>query len=70
MIIRAEEDSDGDGVIDKWETYDAAGSESRLVSVAFDTGHRGRPDRRLTYDAAGAVRVEVDPDGDGRFVVP
>ncbi len=69
-IVRAEEDSDGDGAIDRWETYSDAGSESRLVSVAFDTGHHGRPDRRLTYEADGAVRVEVDPDGDGRFVLP
>ena len=44
-LARAEEDSDGDGEIDKWETYDG----ERLASVAFDTTHRGTPDRRLVY---------------------
>jgi len=36
--------------------------------VAFDTRHRGAPDRRLVYGADGAVRVEVDPAGDGHFI--
>jgi hypothetical protein len=49
--------------MDKWETFEAG----RLASVAFDTAHRGSPDRRLIYPAAGDVRIEVDPDGDGRF---
>jgi hypothetical protein len=70
VLVGAEEDSDADGVVDKWETYDGAGEESRLASVGFDTLHRGRPDRRLTYAVSGAVRLELDPDGDGRFVVP
>lgn len=61
--VRSEEDTDGDGKIDKWETFDAG----RLTSVAFDTSHRGTPDRRLIYAADGSVRVEVDPDGDGQF---
>ena len=63
-LARAEEDTDSDGSIDKWETYDGA----RLASVAFDTAHRGRADRRLVYLADGGARVEVDPNGDGRFV--
>jgi hypothetical protein len=61
--VRAQEDTDGDGLMDKWETFEAG----RLASVAFDTAHRGSPDRRLIYPAAGDVRIEVDPDGDGRF---
>ena len=61
--IRAEEDTDGDGVLDKWEVFEAG----RLASVAFDSTHRGSPDRRLVYAADGSVRVEVDPDGDGQF---
>jgi hypothetical protein len=59
----AEEDTDGDGVIDKWEFYEAG----RLASVAFDSMHRGRPGRRLTYSADGSVRIEVDPHGTGRW---
>jgi hypothetical protein len=62
-LVSAEEDSDGDGHIDRWETYDGP----RLASVAFDTHHRGTPDRRLIYSVDGTVRVEVDAKGDGRF---
>jgi hypothetical protein len=64
VMVRAEEDGDGDGRPDKWETYDGA----RLTSVAFDTAHRGVPDRRLTYGPGGAATMEVDSRGDGRFV--
>ena len=64
VMVRAEEDSDADGVVDKWETYEG----DRLLSVAFDATHRGKPDRRLIYAADGAVRVEIDPEGDGTFV--
>jgi len=63
-LVRAEEDSDGDGRFDKWETYDSA----RLMSVAFDTLHRGTPDRRLIYGADGSARMEIDPQGTGTFV--
>ena len=65
-LVRAEEDTDGDGVIDKWETFDAG----RLSMVAFDTEHAGRPTRRIVYAADGGVRAELDPDGDGNFVAP
>jgi hypothetical protein len=64
VLVRAEEDADGDGRIDKWETYDA----ERLASVAFDTAHRGMPDRRLIYGVDGSARLEVDPQGTGTFV--
>jgi hypothetical protein len=64
-LVRAEEDGDGDGTFDKWETYDSG----RLASVAFDTLHRGTPDRRLVYGADGSAHLEVDPAGDGTFVV-
>jgi hypothetical protein len=64
VLVRAEEDSDGDGRFDKWETYDG----ERLASVAFDTLHRGTPDRRLIYGTDGSARVEVDPQGTGAFV--
>jgi hypothetical protein len=51
------------GKIDKWETYDG----DHLATVAFDTQHRGTPDRRLVYGRNGQVTVEVDPNGDGRW---
>lgn len=65
IVVRAEEDGDGDGMFDKWETY----KEGRLASVAFDTLHRGKPDRRLVYGADGSARLEVDLAGAGTFVV-
>ena len=63
VLVAAEEDGDEDGKMDKWETYDG----DRLASVAFDTQHRGTPDRRLIYGANGTARLEVDEKGDGRF---
>jgi hypothetical protein len=62
-LVRAEEDTDEDGRIDKWDAY----AIGRLASVAFDTAHRGFPDRRLLYAADGSGQVEVDPDGTGHF---
>jgi hypothetical protein len=62
--MRAEEDTDHDGTIDKWETYDGG----RLATVAFDEMHRGRPTRRILYNTNGTVRIEVDSTGEGHFV--
>ena len=59
-LVRAEEDGDGDGIFDKWEAYEGG----RLASVAFDTLHRGKADRRLVYGADGSAHLEVDW-GDG-----
>jgi len=64
VLVSAEEDGDGDGKMDKWETYDG----ERLASIAFDTTHRGTPDRRLIYGADGTARLEVDAKGTGQFV--
>ena len=62
-VSRVEEDTDGDGAVDKWDSYEAG----RLASVAFDSTHRGKPDRRLTYYPDGSVKVEVDPQGTGQW---
>jgi len=43
-LARAEEDSDGDGRPDKWETY----RDGALAIAELDTDRDGRPDRRLT----------------------
>ena len=65
-LLRAEEDSNADGLPDKWEAFEGG----RLRTVAFDTsGRAGRPDRRLVYDAAGQFDyLEVDEKRDGVFV--
>ena len=66
-LVRVEEDTNQDGSPDKWETYDGG----VLREVAYDTARgRGRPDRRVVYDAQGRyLRLETDEDGDGRFEV-
>ena len=58
-------DSNSDGKVDKWEVYEG----DHLASVAFDTTHRGTPDRKLTYGPHGTARVEVDEKGEGRWTV-
>jgi len=65
-LVRTEDDTNEDGLIDKWDRYDG----TVLREVAFDmTFSKGRPDRRTAYDARGQfIGVEVDPDGDGTFV--
>ena len=63
VLARAEEDTNGDARIDKWETW----RDGSIASVGFDTTARGTPDRRLTYGPKGKVTVEVDPTGSGTF---
>jgi len=64
-LVRTEDDTNGDGRADRWDRYE----KNVLREAAFDTTlQRGRPDRRITYDAAGRfVAIEADPEGDGRF---
>lgn len=65
-MTRVEEDTDGNGAIDKWETY----SGGALAVLALDTTGRGTPDRRLIYRPDGSLdRIEADPSGTGRFEV-
>lgn len=66
VLTRAEEDSNGDGRIDRWDRYDGG----VLREAAFDTAFAfARPDRRLLYDAQGKfVAVEEDVERDGTFV--
>ena len=62
-LVRAEEDTTGDGKPDKWETYE----NGMIKTVAFDESGHGRPDRRLTYLSSGRAAIESDPDASGRF---
>ena len=73
-LVRSEEDTDGDGRPDKWDTYrpypNALPGEPAyaITSVAFDDAGRGRPGRRFVFSPNGSVaRVETDPEGDGSF---
>ena len=62
-LAAADEDTNGDGKPDKWETY-ASGA---LKTVAFDENRDGRPDRRLSYDAGVLSLIETDPDESGSY---
>ena len=73
-LARAEEDTNGDGRVDKWESFrnnpgSGPGEPPVILSaVAFDDAATGRPTRRLVYGPDGqVVRVEVDKTGDGTF---
>jgi hypothetical protein len=73
-LVRSEDDTNGDGRPDKWESYrpnpSAGKSEPAyaITSASFDDAGRGTPQRRFVYGANGRItRVEIDPDGDGRF---
>jgi hypothetical protein len=62
-LVRAHEDTNGDGRPDKWEMY-AAGA---IKSAAFDENGDGTPDRRLNYEDGVLVSIESAPDATGRF---
>lgn len=62
-LLSAEEDTDGNGRPDKWETYE----RGVLRTVAFDENGDGRADRRLTYADGQLVRIESQPDASGAF---
>jgi hypothetical protein len=76
ILVRSEDDTDRDGRSDKWDTYrpepnvPAGVQPYAVTSTALDETGRGTPTRRLVYGPDGRVeRIEVDPDGDGRFTV-
>jgi hypothetical protein len=62
-LVRAEEDTTGDGKPDKWETY-AGGA---VATVAFDENGDGKPDRRLTYAGGALESIESAPDDAGVY---
>ena len=64
-LIREEEDSDGDGLIDEVVRHVYQGL-SQLV--ATDRGNNGSIDKRATLyhnEAGNLIRTEVDPNADG-----
>jgi hypothetical protein len=66
VLVRAEEDTNADGRIDRWDRYEGPVMREVLLDTTFG---KGKPDRRLLYDAQGRfTQAEADPDGDGRFV--
>jgi hypothetical protein len=65
-MVRAEDDTNADGLADKWDRYEG----TVLREVRLDTSlQAGRPDRRLLYDAKGRFEaIETDPERDGAYV--
>jgi hypothetical protein len=66
-MTHAEEDSDGDGLMDRFETY----VDGLIRTVEFDEKkpYDGKPDRRMTYSAdGGIVLIETEPDGKGGYL--
>lgn len=66
--VRAEEDTDGDGLMDRFEHYDPSGA---LIAVELDDAQPfdGKPDRRLTYSPTGQLlSIETEPDGQGGYL--
>ena len=63
-LVRAEEDVDRNGKVDRWETHDGNGG---LKTAALDEDSDGRADRRLTYNGGSLTLIESAPDAAGRF---
>jgi hypothetical protein len=63
ILASVDEDTNGDGKPDKWETY----AEGALKTVAFDQDHDGKPDRRLSYEAGVLSLIETEPDASGTY---
>jgi hypothetical protein len=63
-MTRVEEDTDGNGVVDKWESY----RDGALSTLSLDENGDGKADRRLVYGPDGSLdHIEVDADGSGQF---
>jgi hypothetical protein len=62
-LVRAAEDTTGDGRADRWETYE----DGAIRTVAFDENGDGRPDRRVTYLPGGGVVIQSHPNATGQF---
>jgi hypothetical protein len=57
-LVRAEQDTNGDGRIDQWQRFDGG----KLRELLIDTSQSsGRPDQRLVYAADGSLQ-RVDSD--------
>ena len=62
-LLEADEDTNGDGRPDKWETYEAGA----LKTASFDEDRDGKPDRRLTYAGGTLIAIDSQPDASGAY---
>lgn len=63
VLARVEEDTNADGKVNVWETYEGA----VLRTTTFDEDGDGRPDRRLSYRDGALTLIESNPDASGAF---
>jgi hypothetical protein len=63
VLVEADEDTNGDGRPDKWETYE----NGAVKTLALDLDGDGRPDQRLTYRGSALATIESEPDVSGRY---
>ena len=63
LLVRVEEDTNGDSRPDTWETYEGG----VLKTTSFDENGDGRPDRRLTYEDGELTLIESEPDAAGNY---
>jgi hypothetical protein len=73
-LTRAQEDTNGDGKADKWDSYKPVEHPKpgepayTITSTEFDDSGSGRPERRFVYGPGGVIaRVEIDRSGSGKF---
>ena len=65
--VRGEEDTDGDGEMDRWESNFVNG-RARVVEFDDEVKRGGKPAQRFTYDEKGGlVSIESAPDGNGGY---
>jgi hypothetical protein len=58
VLVRAEQDTNGDGRIDQWQRFEGGRLRELLIDTTQSTG---RPDERLVYAADGSVqRLDAD----------
>jgi hypothetical protein len=62
VLVRAEQDTNGDGRIDQWQRFDGGRLRELLMDTSLSTG---RPDERLTYGSDGSLQ-RVDTSIDAR----
>jgi len=63
VMVRGEEDTDQNGAVDKWSTYE----NGALKTASFDENGDQKPDRRLTYDGVDLILIESNPDSAGNY---
>lgn len=57
-LVKRERDSDGDGVVDQWWTFNDP-TDARCAAVSFDRNYDGEPDRSGILDVCAEARQKA-----------